>query len=401
MGLWSWAIRGYSTGSDQSHNRKGVISPKAQNYAVTVRESLAYRRQFRNDMRRRVPRTATFLAICMTFAILARAHDILRSESNLQAGGRTVRAVFILNLFELKDPVVPGNPHATVAQLDGSIGKIFDSVQRHFFLRNFLPTPDAPVRTTLGQYTLVDGNVVHMEALYFFERDIDTLEVASTLYEIMPPGHRLLMAVTLNGILHQAVLDAGTTRARFTGTSAAPWQTVWRFGRLGVEHIFTGYDHLAFLLGLLVAATTLGSLVKVITSFTVAHSITLALATFGAVTLPSRLTESLIAVSIGYIAAENLLDFRVMPRHYITFFFGLIHGFGFSNVLRDMQLPRSGLALSLFSFNAGVEIGQIAIVLLIYPLIRDLISSGWRLKPAVSVGIGCLAVYWFAQRAFA
>jgi hypothetical protein len=139
----------------------------------------------------------------------------------------------------------------------------------------------------------------------------------------------------------------------------------------------------------------------VITSFTVAHSITLALATFGAVTLPSRLTESLIAVSIGYIAAENLLDFRVMPRYYVTFFFGLIHGFGFSNVLRDMQLPRSGLALSLFSFNAGVEIGQIVIVLLIFPLVRDLISSGWRIKPAVSAGIGCLAVYWFAQRAFA
>jgi hypothetical protein len=358
-------------------------------------------RHLRESTGRRATRTAIFLAIWPICAIPACAHDILRSESNLQAGRRMVRARFILNLFELKDPVVPGNPRATVAQLDGSIGKIFDSVQRHYFLRNILRNPDAPVRTTLGPYTLIDGNVVHMEVLYFFERDIATLEVVSTLYEIMPPGHRLLTAVTLNGTLHEAILDAGTTRARFTGTSATPWQTVWKFGRLGVEHIFTGYDHLAFLLGLLVATTTLGSLVKVITSFTVAHSITLALATFGAVTLPSRLTESLIAVSIGYIAAENLLDFRVMPRHYITFFFGLIHGFGFSSVLRDMQLPRSGLALSLFSFNAGVEIGQVAIVLLIFPPIRDLIASGWRLKPAVSAGIGCLAVYWFVQRAFA
>jgi hypothetical protein len=348
---------------------------------------------------------AVLLAVWPIFAIPACAHDILRSECNLQVDRRMVRATFILNLFELKDPVVPGNPRATVAQLDGSIGKIFDSVERHFFLRNFLPdfrhTPDAPARTTLGQYTLIDGNVVHMEVLYFFERDIAALEIASTLYEVMPPGHRFLIAVTLNGIVHEAILDAGATRARFTGTSATPWQTVWRFGRLGVEHIFTGYDHLAFLLGLLVAATTLGQLAGVITSFTVAHSITLALATFGAVTLPSRLTESLIAVSVGYIAAENLLDFRVMPRYYITFLFGLIHGFGFSSVLRDMQLPRSGLALSLFSFNAGVEIGQIAIVLSLFPLMRDLISSGWRLKPAISAGIGCLAVYWFVQRAFA
>jgi hypothetical protein len=347
-------------------------------------------------MGRRAPPAAAFLAIWLIFAIPASPHDILRSESNLQVDGRMVRAMFILNLFELKDPVVPGNPRATIAQLDGSIGNIFDSVQRHYFLR----TPDAPARATLGQYTLIDGNVVHMEVLYFFERDIATLEVTASLYEIMPPGHRLLAAVTLNGTLHEAILDAGATRARFTGMRATPWETVWRFGRLGVEHIFTGYDHLAFLLGLLVATTTLGSLAGVITSFTVAHSITLALATFGAVTLPSRLTESLIAVSIGYIAAENLLDFRVMPRYYVTFFFGLIHGFGFSNVLRDMQLPRSGLALTLFSFNAGVEIGQIAIVLLIFPLMRDLISSGWRLKQAVSAGIGCLAVYWFVHRAF-
>lgn len=168
-----------------------------------------------------------------------------------------------------------------------------------------------------------------------------------------------------------------------------------------MEHIFTGYDHLAFLLGLLVATATLGSLVKIITSFTIAHSITLALATFNLVVLPSRLTESLIALSILYVAAENLLNFRVTRRYYITFIFGLVHGFGFSNVLREMDLPRSSLALSLFSFNAGVEIGQITFVVLIFPLVRDLVSSGWtRLKPAVSMGIACLAVYWFVQRSF-
>src|ERR1700683_513754 len=176
--------------------------------------------QVRDNTGRRAPRMAIFLAIWLIYAIPAWAHDILRSESNLQAGGSMVRAMFILNLFELKDPIVPGNPRATVAQLDGSIGKIFDSVQRHYFLR----TPDAPVRTTLGQYTLVDGNVVHMEVLYFFERDIATLEITSTLYEIMPPGHRLLAAVTLNGTLYEAILDAGTTRAQFSGTSATRWQ---------------------------------------------------------------------------------------------------------------------------------------------------------------------------------
>ncbi len=209
------------------------------------------------------------------------------------------------------------------------------------------------------------------------------------------------MSIRLNGTLHEAILNSRTQQAAFSGVKATNLETLWRFGRLGVEHIFTGYDHLAFLLGLLVATATLGSLVKIITSFTIAHSITLALATFNVVVLPSRLTESLIALSIGYVAAENLFDFRLMKRYYITFLFGLIHGFGFSTVLREMDLPSSSLALSLFSFNAGVEIGQITFVLLIFPLVQDLVSSGWkRLKPAVSIAIACLAAYWFVQRAF-
>lgn len=337
------------------------------------------------------------LALLLAFCALAPAHDILRTEAKVQVNGRQVRVSFTINLFELADPVVPGNPRATVQQLDQTIGKIFDSIQRHYILRS----PAAPLKATLGQYTLIDGNVVHLEAEYLFEQDITALDVSSSLYRIMPPGHKLLMSVVLNGTLHQAILDSSTTQATFSGTATTNLETLWRFGKLGVEHIFTGYDHLAFLLGLLVATASAGSLVKIVTSFTIAHSITLALATFNVLVLPSRLTESLIAVSIGYIAAENLLDFQIMKRHYITFFFGLIHGFGFSTVLRDMQLPRSGMALSLFSFNLGVEAGQITFVLLIFPLVQDLVSSGWnRLKPAVSGSVGCLAIYWFVQRAF-
>jgi hydrogenase/urease accessory protein HupE len=217
----------------------------------------------------------------------------------------------------------------------------------------------------------------------------------------MPAGHQHMMNVRLNGVVHQAILDARTQEATFSGLQETKLLTFWRFTRLGVEHIFTGYDHLAFLLGLLVATTSLGALIRIVTSFTIAHSITLALATFNLVILPTRLTESLIAASIGYVAAENLFDFRAMKRYYITFLFGLIHGFGFSNVLREMDLPKSSLALSLFSFNGGVEIGQVTFVALIFPLVQDLTSSGWkRLKPSVSIAVACLAIYWFVQRAF-
>jgi hypothetical protein len=333
------------------------------------------------------------LSLAIALAGPARAHDVSRSDSKVEIQGREVRVALTLNAKELTSPVIDTNP----LDLEKDSGRIFDAIQRHFFVT----TPAEPIRTTLESDSILAGTLIQMRILYVFKQDIATLDVRSTLYEIMPPDHQHLMSVRLNGALHEAILDSHTQQATFTGVKTTNLQTVWRFVRLGVEHIFTGYDHLAFLLGLLVATTTLGSLVRIITSFTIAHSITLALATFNVVILPTRLTESLIALSIAYVAAENLFDFRAMKRYYITFLFGLIHGFGFSSVLREMDLPKSSLALSLFSFNAGVEIGQITFVLLIFPLVQDLVSSGWkRLKPAVSIGVACLAVYWFVQRAF-
>ena len=320
-------------------------------------------------------------AIAIALSGFALAHDVSRSDSKIEVDGAKVRVTLTLN----------------TAELHGISGPIPDAVLQHYFVRS----PAAPLQTTVESYSPLPGSLAQMHILYVFPQDVTALEVRATLYQIMPPDHEHLMSVRLNGILHETVLNSRTDQAVFSGVKATNLETFWRFGRLGVEHIFTGYDHLAFLLGLLVATATLGSLVKIITSFTIAHSITLALATYNFLILPTRLTESLIALSIGYVAAENLFDFRLMKRYYITFLFGLIHGFGFSAVLREMDLPRSSLALSLFSFNAGVEIGQITFVLLIFPLVQDLVSSGWnRLKPAVSIAIACLAAYWFVQRAF-
>lgn len=339
----------------------------------------------------------TILLLTLTF--VAQAHDIARTESKIDVRGAEVHAGLLVNLTEMRGVQIPfdSNGRITIAQLDDVIPNIFQSVEHHYSVG----CPEAPVKTTLEKYVLIDGHAVHLEILYVCSHPVETITVTSTLHNVMAPGHQHLMSLTLNGTSHEAILNAQSPTISFTGTQPTRLQTFWKFGRLGVEHIFTGYDHLAFLLGLLVATATLGSLVKVITSFTLAHSITLALATFNIVVLPTRLTESVIALSILYVAVENLLQFRAMKRYYITFLFGLVHGFGFSSVLREMQLPRAGMALSLFSFNLGVEIGQITFVLLIFPAVQDLIKSGWtRLQPAVSAVIGCLAVWWFVQRAF-
>jgi hydrogenase/urease accessory protein HupE len=178
------------------------------------------------------------------------------------------------------------------------------------------------------------------------------------------------------------------------------WSTAFSFVRLGVEHIFTGYDHILFLFGLLLIGTTLRSLVAIVTSFTVAHSITLALATLGVVTPVPWTIEAAIALSIAYIGVENIFSRDPKHRWKITFLFGLVHGFGFAAVLRDLNLARSSVASSLFGFNAGVEIGQVAIVCLMYPVLRWLTRSPYRV-PVVrfaSSAIALVGLIWFYQR---
>ena len=326
-----------------------------------------------------------------------KAHDLYRSESRLVVHGREVSAQLTFNLLDF--PGVDQNGDKVVSQEEfaQSLDRVYAAVLKHFTLSSSGP----PVRITRDKYELFDEHVLLLNLTYVFPQQVLALQMTSTMPDILGPGHVHLASVTLDGRLQEQILDNRNRTAFFTQSSGKWWQTFGRFVWLGIQHIATGYDHLAFLLGLLIATATLRSLVKVITSFTVAHSITLALATFNVVVLPSRFTESMIAASILYVAVENLLRKRTMDRWKLTFLFGLVHGFGFSNVLREMQLPRANLALSLFSFNLGVEIGQIVFVVLLFPAIEDLIKSGWtRLRPAVSIAIGLLAAYWFIQRAF-
>jgi hypothetical protein len=126
-------------------------------------------------------------------------------------------------------------------------------------------------------------------------------------------------------------------------------------------------------------------------------------ATFQIVTLPSRLIESLIALSIAYVAIENFTGRSLVNRWKIAFCFGLVHGFGFSNVLREMELTRRTLGISLFSFNLGVEIGQLVLVSALFPIVVYLMASRWKehVISVTSLSIMCLGFYWFVQRAFA
>jgi hydrogenase/urease accessory protein HupE len=252
-----------------------------------------------------------------------------------------------------------------------------------------------------------DGIVV--EGSWRCPAEVSALRVRAGLLEVVPPGHTHLARIALgDGGISQRVAqqDDPWFEAELSisfGGSAK------RFLLLGVEHIFTGYDHIAFLLGLLLLGGSFRELVKVVTAFTAAHSLTLALATLELVRLPPRVVEPLIAASIVYVAIENLWALRsaaaraqaVRHRWVLTFAFGLVHGFGFAGVLAALHLPRSGIAAALVTFNVGVEIGQICIVAVALPLLarlrraRGFDPAGVR---AVSACVGVLGLLWLVQR---
>jgi hydrogenase/urease accessory protein HupE len=179
-------------------------------------------------------------------------------------------------------------------------------------------------------------------------------------------------------------------------------ESIRQFVLMGVEHIATGYDHILFLIALILAGGSFRYLVKIVTAFTLSHSITLSLAVLGLVALPSRLVESLIAASIIYVAAENLWRKKDEAHWLLVFLFGLVHGLGFASILREMAIPREQLALTLVCFNIGIELGQIVIVFSAGFLLNRLYRSKWsqRIKPAGSFAIMLMATFWFVQRAF-
>ncbi len=198
--------------------------------------------------------------------------------------------------------------------------------------------------------------------------------------ELLPAGQTHLARVSVGGEVVERIARSSTPAFELD-VHPSVWAAARRFLRLGIEHIFTGYDHIAFLLALLLLGGRFLDLVKIVTSFTIAHSVTLALAALGILNPPSRAVEALIAASIIAVAGENLWVLRsargeservasaLRHRWRITFAFGLVHGFGFASALQELKLPRSALAAGLVSFNLGVEVGQVTIVALAFPVL--------------------------------
>jgi hydrogenase/urease accessory protein HupE len=234
--------------------------------------------------------------------------------------------------------------------------------------------------------------------------DASVLLVRSEIIADLQNGHRQILSV--RGVTNALLAEYSLTRDRNTYEvplceTTGRDHTITQFLWLGIEHILMGWDHLTFLLGLLVVGGKLRDAVKIITSFTVAHSLTLILATFNQIRLPSTLVEIVIAASIIYVGVENIVRHSYRGRWILTFIFGLIHGCGFATALRELGVGRDGGAVlkPLLSFNAGVELGQLAIAAAVLPWI-------WKLKPtferwwipATSTIVALLGAWFLAER---
>lgn len=363
-------------------------------------------------------RSWAWLAAVLAAVGPLRAHDpgLSTAQGELRAGRLVLITGFApSDAGELLPPAVPRHEQWSQAEFDAAKTELQALAPRLWEIKAD-GRAVAPLET--GVELLPEDNM-SFRAVYPLPPRAEKLVLRATRVELLPAGHRQFLIVidergsTLVKKLlsaSDAAIEVPLVAADGTGGGGAPvaadeMPTIVGFFRLGVEHIWMGFDHLLFLFALLVVCRTFRSIAGIITCFTLAHSLTLALATLNWVSLPARLVEPLIAASIVYVGVENLLRKGEEPRGRwaLTFGFGLIHGFGFASVLRDLGVGAAsgGIAVPLLTFNLGVEAGQIAIAAVVMPLV-------WRLRknekfvvrgvPVLSGAVALAGLYWLLQR---
>jgi hypothetical protein len=288
-------------------------------------------------------------------------------------------------------------------------------------LKIFADARDCPLRATdqlIDQHS--DGGYIVLR----FAGSCGTaaakrLTISYSLFFDIDPQHRGLLNLSRDGQASTAVFSPGQSSLTF-GTAPTDWRAQFvDYVHEGVWHIWTGYDHILFLLALLLPSvlrrTETGwhpvesfrgagiAVLKTVTAFTVAHSITLSCAALGVISVPSRLVESTIALSVAIAALNNVYPLFRERTWPVAFLFGLVHGLGFANVLSELGLPRQTLYLALVGFNIGVELGQLAIVATFLPLAFLLRPTPFYSRVLLAGGSACiilLAGAWFVERAF-
>jgi hypothetical protein len=340
-------------------------------------------------------------------------------------------------MLSLQDARVVGQWDLALRDLDYAIGLDADAngeitwgevkakhqeIAAYAMARLAIAADGAPCPTTVTQH-LIDN---HSDGAYAVLRFVaacpsvpEELQVTYRLFADIDPQHKGLLRLQAGGETRTAIFSPAAPQQSIHLAHPGVRRQFLDYLATGVDHIWSGYDHILFLLSLLLPAVVVrrgrswepsegfrpafADVLKTVTAFTVAHSLTLSLATLQVITLPARISESAIALSVVLAALNNLFPIVRGSRWIVAFCFGLVHGFGFASVLTDLGLPKGVLAVALVGFNLGVEVGQIAIVAAFLPLAYFLRRT-WLYRRVVLVGgsgaIATVAGLWFVERAF-
>jgi HupE / UreJ protein len=365
-------------------------------------------------------RNLALTLVLLLAAPWAQAHIASNGFLTLKVVGSTVSGAIELAIRDGELAVGldrDGNAKVTWGELKSSQGTLQNYVRGH--LRLTADEGECPLGfASVKVNDRVDGSYLWLPITGECGHALSRLSIEYTLLDAEDPSHRGLLTLVANGTVQTAVLGGAAGTRQFELNHVSSWSAFAEYLRAGIWHIWSGIDHLLFLLSLLlpavlvrrqnrwaavpIAGPAFVNIVKVVTAFTLAHSITLSLAAFDVIRLPSRLTESVIAASIIFAALNNVFPRVTEGRWRIAFAFGLLHGFGFASVLAEMGLPKGARLISLVAFNLGVESGQLAVVLAVMPLAYFLRATRFYRRgvmPWGSSAIACLALFWFVQRA--
>ena len=358
----------------------------------------------------------------LVMAAYAHAHKPSDSYLSLQAEDGRLRGQWDIALRDLEYAIgldANGDGAITWRELRAKRG----DVAAYAFARLALRAGGKPCALTPNGL-LVDDHTDGAYAVLPFDADCGAavpaeLELEYTLFADLDPTHRGLLRSRLGTQTVTAVLGPDRPRLQLRSGEMSRLAQFADYAGEGVWHIWIGFDHILFLLSLLLPAVLVlaggawrpaegfrpvfWDVFRVVTSFTVAHSITLSLAALSVISLPSRLVESTIALSVVLAALNNLKPLVAERRWAVAFGFGLIHGFGFASVLADLGLPQDTLLVALVGFNLGVEAGQLAIVSLFLPVAFALRKSGFYRRVVLAGGsaaIALVATIWLVERVF-
>jgi hydrogenase/urease accessory protein HupE len=352
------------------------------------------------------------LLVSVLAARSARAHDETVSSSDVVVSDDRVDWTVDVGLAGLaKAGLLPApEDRVTVSALTAALPKIGAYLARGLTVRLDGAVVPAEIAGLEPRYETGAGAApalqrVAVQLRFAAPQDLGVLQARVAFFSELTSQHRALVTVRWGEQLQELVrLGPADVEVARWKPAPGPLAIAGDYLLWGVEHILIGYDHIAFLLALLLVARSGRQVLVIVTAFTAAHSLTLLLAALDLLRVPARLTEAAIALSIVYVAVENLLVRVTRHRGVLTAAFGLVHGLGFAGVLQERLTDLSGAALVLpvLSFNVGVELGQLAIVALVFPLLRWLRREDPRRQRLIvrvgSAPILLLGLFWLAQR---